>query len=250
MKAQAAGAWVVDASAAFRADVGVPIAFPAHPVAAPAKGRIVRCASPVAAALVPLLEPLRQGFGVSSATVSALLAAGAAGSAGIAELERQTVELMSGREPEGTAFPHRLAFNVIPQVGAFEKEGFTGEEVAWSTEIGRLWPDAPRVVGTAFQVPGFFGHTLSIELQLQRPATVDALRAQLQSAQDLKLVDVPLERIYPMPMLVSADQAVLVGRVRIPPGDPDRALFVAAFEGARRAALAAVDAAESIAQSA
>ncbi|HEX4620861.1 MAG TPA: Asd/ArgC dimerization domain-containing protein, partial [Myxococcaceae bacterium] len=121
-RAQDAGAWVIDASSTFRADPGVPLALPGKRVAPPARGRVISCASPVSAALVAALEPLHER-GLVSATVTALLSAGAAGAGGVAELERETVDLMSGREPEQRVFPHRLAFNVVPQVGAMGEGG-------------------------------------------------------------------------------------------------------------------------------
>ena len=66
--AQAAGAWVVDVSAAFRADGTVPLVLPGlnlEPALAALRGRIVALPSPVTGALAHLLEPLRAAFGVS-----------------------------------------------------------------------------------------------------------------------------------------------------------------------------------------
>jgi aspartate-semialdehyde dehydrogenase len=245
-RAQDAGAWVIDASAAFRSDASVPLAVPGRRVASPQRGRVICCASPVTAALLAVLEPLGER-GVLSATVTAMLGAGAWGAGGVAELERETVDLMSGREPEPRVFPHRLAFNVVPQVGAMGEAGVSSEEAAWAAELARLWPaPPPAIAGTAVQVPGFFGHFLSVEVRLRSPATADEVRALWQAASGLKVLDQPQDRVYPMPMLVSAEAAVHAGRVRVAPGRPDCVLFTAAFEGARRTAVAAVDAAESL----
>jgi aspartate-semialdehyde dehydrogenase len=246
-RAQAQGAWALDASVAFRSDVNVPLAVPGRPVAAPAKGRVVRCAAPASAALISALEPLREPFGIASVNVTALLGAGAAGTAGVAELERETVDLMSGREPEPKVFPHRLAFNVVPQVGAFDAEGASAEETAWARELALLWQGAPRFAATACQVPGFFGHLLVLEVELSRSANAAEIREHLgRAAPDVKVLDTPAEGIYPMPMLVASDTAVHVGRIRSRPGQAPGFTCVMAFEGARRAALALVDAAESL----
>ena len=58
----------------------------------------------------------------------------------------------------------------------------------------------------------------------------------------LKLLDQPAEKIYPMPLLVTADPAVHVGRVRVLPGAADRATFFISVDNAGRGAgLNAVD---------
>ena len=125
-------------------------------------------------------------------------------------------------------------------------DGVSAEEAAWAAELPRLWPSPPMVAGTAVQVPGFFGHFLSIEARLRSPASAAEVRTLFAAASGLKVLDEPKERVYPMPMLVGAEAAVHVGRVRAVPGRPDCILFTAALEGARRTAVAAVDAAESL----
>jgi aspartate-semialdehyde dehydrogenase len=243
-RAQAAGAWVVDASAAFRADASVPLAVLGRPLAPPSKGRIVACASPVPAALWTLFEPMREALGLTAVSVTALYGAGSAGTEGVAELEKETVDLMSGREPDTRVFPHRIAFNVVPQVGALEPGGDTSEESSWRAELARLWRAPPPLGGTAVHIAGFFGLTLFLELALGQGATVDALRARWGEASRVKVLDVPAEKIYPMPMLVNADEAVHVGRLRAHPAATNRVIAVASLEGARRTAAGAVEAAE------
>lgn len=241
--AQAAGAWAVDASAAFRDDPQVPLVLPAlnlSALRAPFRGRIVRCPSPVTTALVTALEPLRRAFGVRQVVVTALQGASTVGEAGIRELEAQTAALLSGREPEAGPFPHRLAFNLIPQVGSVRSPGaWTDEEEGWRAETQRLWagqPDAPHVSGTAIFVPIFFGHTLSIAAKLGARADLEQIRATLQAAPGLKLLDAPAERVYPMPMLATADSAVHVGRLRTLPEDPETLLLLATIDNAGRGA--------------
>ncbi|MHB8875804.1 MAG: aspartate-semialdehyde dehydrogenase [Myxococcaceae bacterium] len=251
--AQAAGAWVVDTSAAFRGSDTVPLVLPAVNAAvlrAPFRGRIVCCPSAATAGLVTALEPLRQGFGLVEAQFTALLGASDRGLGGVKELEQQTAALLSGRDVEAARFPHRLAFNLIPQVGEFDGE-WTFEERSWRTEAARLWsgPGAPEITGTAVQVPTFFGCCLSVVVKLARPATSEALRASLKAAKGVKLLDAPGEKVYPMPMLCTADPSVHVGRVRMLPGNTDRAaLFIAIDNAGRGAAMNAVEIGELLAR--
>jgi aspartate-semialdehyde dehydrogenase len=254
--AQAAGAWVVDGSAAFRADGTVPLVLPGfnlEVLGSPFKGRIVAVPSAVTSALVSVLEPLRQAHGVLQVQVTALMGASSAGQQGVRELEQQTAALLSGREPEAHAFPHRVAFNLVPQVSPFlASSPWTEEEAGWTLEAARLFAsrgETPVVAGTAVQVPTFFGHGLSVHVRLRQPAPVDQLRATLKAAPALKVLDAPGEKVYPMPSLVTADPSIHVGRLRTFPQAPEwLTLFATVDNAGRGAALNLVEAGLKLAE--
>lgn len=243
--AQSAGAWSVDVSAAHRFEIGTPLVVPAvnlDLLHAPFRGRIVSCASPISAALVTAIEPLRQAFGAEKVNATALMSASSGGSRGIAELERQTADLLSGRDPDAEVFPHRLAFNLIPHVGEFGDEGWTSEESGWAREAARIWPQdrSPIVAGTAIQVPIFFGHLISLEVTLRAEAGLADVGKALAASPHLKLLDSPAEKIYPMPQWVIPNPSVHVGRIRSVARN--RFLFLAAIDNVRRgAALSALE---------
>ncbi len=223
--ANVSGAWVVDTSPLLRLDADVPLVVPAVNGSAlqrPFKGRTVATPGPVTAALVTVLEPLRTFAGARRAFVTALMGASSLGRRGIAELEKQTAGLLSGREEAPELFPHRLGFNLIPQVGDFEPSAsaHSSEERSWSAESQRVWSgieDAPEIRGTAIQVPTFYGHALTLTVELGRDVTVDEVREALRRAPGLKVLDAPAERVYPMPMLITADPTVHAGRIRVTP---------------------------------
>jgi aspartate-semialdehyde dehydrogenase len=170
------------------------------------------------------------------------------GHRGVDELEKQTAGLLTGREPDETPFPHRLAFNLFPQVGEFSGD-WTTEELSLRAESARVWGPTPPVEGTAVQVPTFYGCSLLVTLELARPSSADELRAAFASAKRVKVLDTPAEKIYPMPMLVTADPTVHVGRVRVLATSPSRATFFLAVDnaGRRGAALNAVEIAARLA---
>jgi aspartate-semialdehyde dehydrogenase len=247
--AQAAGAWVVDVSPAFRGDGTVPLVMPGHnleAVAAAMKGRIVCLPSAVTSGLVTVLEPLRAAFGVAQVQVTALMSASGAGVHGVKELEKQTADLLSGRDPEPQLFPHRVGFNLVPQVSPFmESSPWTQEEAGWTLEVARLFAgrgELPVVAGTAVQVPTFYGHGLSLHVRLRKAAPLEQVRAALKGGVNLKVLDVPTEKIYPMPSLITADPAVHVGRLRAFPQAPEwLTLFAVVDNAGRGAALNAVE---------
>jgi aspartate-semialdehyde dehydrogenase len=250
-EAQKAGAWVVDTSRAFLSDLSVPLVaegFRGDGLERAFSGRVVRVPGPVALGLLRTIEPLRAAYGVTEARVTALLGAASAGARGLTELEESTAQLLSGRELEPTHFPHRLAFNLVPQVGPFsEASGGTLEELSWRAEATLLWgAGAPTVDGTAVLVPVFHGALLALHVRLGKPATPATVRELLRAAPHLKVLDSTSERVYPMPMLVTADAAILVGRIRASAGRPDALELVAAVDGPALVAAAAFSAGERL----
>jgi aspartate-semialdehyde dehydrogenase len=264
--AQSAGAWVVDLSPAHRlapaaeARETAPLVLPGvndGVLDAPFAGRIVSVPGAPAAALLSALEPLRATFGLVRAHATVLLGASSAGQRGIATLETQTAGLLSGREPdeeeEGSTappspFPHRLAFNLVPQVGDLSSD-WSSEERGLRAEAARVWGGEAPVSATAIQTPTFYGVCLEVLVELRRaPEHAEALRQALRGSSRIKVLDAPAEKIYPMPMLVTADPTYHVGRVRLLPDAPTWAsLFIAVDNAGRGAALNALEVAERLA---
>lgn len=242
--AQAAGAWTVDVSQAFAKDASIPLAAPTlrpEVLQAPFQGRIVRTVSPMADAVLEALWPLRER--IERVAFTALVAASSVGQRGIAELEQQTAHLLSAREQEPGHFPHRLAFNAIPQVGGdFDDAGRSADEASWEQDLARVW-GAGAFAATAVQVPLFYGHLVSLSARLSTPLTAEAGRTSLAANPRVKLLDDPKARVYPMPMLVTHDASVHLGRIRSEDGGQTLSL-VLAFDNSGRAAQTALDTAD------
>jgi len=249
--AEAGGATVVDTSRAFLSDLKTPVVFPRVPGAGMGRApgaRRFRVPGPVSQVLLTCLEPLRAAAGLREVHCSALISASGAGRQGVAELEQQTAALLAARELEPAQFPHRLGFNLVPQVGPFsEGSGSTLEELSWRAETGLLWGRAaPALDGTAVWVPTFYGDLVLIQVRPGRAVPPAEARQLLQGAPGLKVLDTPAERIYPMPMLVTADDAIHVGRIRAFAGNPEALEMVAAIDNAGATARLCLEVAELV----
>lgn len=218
-RAWAEGCAVVDDSPAFRMEPDVPLVVPeVNPGELAGYGArgIIASPSSNATALAVALGPLRAAAGLRRAVVTALQSVSGLGQAGVEALEREARDLLNLREPDPAArFPHRIAFNVIPQVGPFVEGGSTEEEAKIARETRKILGDPElAVAATCVRVPVFFGHSLSVNLSTRRKLGAAEAREALRAAPGVKLVDDPAQRVYPMPMLVTNEDAVLVGRIR------------------------------------
>ncbi|RMG14024.1 MAG: aspartate-semialdehyde dehydrogenase [Deltaproteobacteria bacterium] len=246
------GAVVVDNSSAWRMDPEVPLVVPeVNPedlAGYEAKG-IVANPNCSTIQLVVALSPLHRAAGLTQVRVSTYQSVSGAGQKGIEELSEQTRRLFNSLDVEARCFPHRIAFNLIPQIDVFEDSGYTREEMKMVRETRKILhaPDLP-VSATCVRVPVFFGHSESVALSTREPLAPETAREILAAAPGVKVLDAPEEQVYPMPLLASGDDATLVGRIRRDLIDPNGLeLFVVADNVRKGAATNAVQIAECLA---
>ena len=233
------GITAVDASRTYRATA--PLFFDEAPRPANLTGApLVALPSAESLALARILVAL-EAFEPLSVRATILKAASGAGQAGVTDLAEGTGRLLNGQEPENPVHGHRLAFNLIPQAGAF-----VGADAEAELELARdLTKLLGRPIGSAATVawaPWFFGDFLSITLRFSALVDLASVRGRLSDRAHLKLVDDPASTVYPMPALATGDDAVLVGRLRADPLDSHAIQLVAVMDGARASAAHAVEA--------
>jgi aspartate-semialdehyde dehydrogenase len=181
-----------------------------------------------------------------------------AGHKGVSELLEQIEKLRGDEEtlarpdlsamPAGDVMGKTIAYNVVAKVGAFEEDGFTGEESKMMAEPRKILgaPDLP-VLATSVRVPTIVGHGVSILAEFARPIAPDEARALLADAPGVELRDDPANGVYPTPIESAGLDVALVGRIRQVPGRDDAlALFSCADNLRIGAALDAVLIAEHL----
>ena len=223
-RAADAGAVVIDTSALFADDPTVPLVVPevnAVDVAEYTARRIVASPDTPAIALAVVLHPVHAVSTVVRAVVSTFEPVSGAGRLGIEALEGQTRELMHGRSLDLEADVHRIAFNVVPQLGEFLAGGVTRHEAHAVAALRRLL-DAPDLSTsmTRVRVPCFFGTGLAVSLELGAPLSAAAARDILRSTPGVHLYDEDVPMRYPTPADAVGQDAVCLGRLRV---DEDRA---------------------------
>ncbi|GGN40312.1 aspartate-semialdehyde dehydrogenase [Deinococcus daejeonensis] len=245
------GAVVIDNSSAFRYDADVPLVVPeVNGDAALAHKGIIANPNCTTAIAVVAVAPIHRAYGVKRMIVSTYQATSGAGAKGMEELLEQTRAELNGEQAQASVFAHPIPFNVIPHIDSFQDNGYTKEEmkVAWETRkiIG---DDSLKISCTAVRIPTLRTHSEAITLELQRPATPDAVRDLLAGAAGVEVRDNPGDKLYPMPLTASGKYDVEVGRIReslVFDGGID--LFVAGDQLLKGAALNAVQIAEYLQQ--
>lgn len=211
-----AGAVMIDNSSAFRMDENVPLVVPEiNPDDVALHHGII--ANPNCSTIIALtaVNALNLVSPIKKMIVSTYQAVSGAGVAGIQELSNQVMALGHGKEAEANTFPYQIAYNLIPQIGDFNEQGYTSEEMKMQNE-GRKIMHLPelKVNCTCVRVPVMRSHSISIALETETPIDVETAKKTIAQAKGCVLKDDPTNRIYPMPLDTSNQDLVYVGRIR------------------------------------
>lgn len=211
-----AGAVYIDNSSAFRLDPDVPLVVPEiNPDDALRHNGII--ANPNCSTIIALmaLYPIAAISPIKTIVASTYQAVSGAGVGGMRELDEQARAIVNGEPVKTNTFPYQIARNLIPQIGGFNDNGYTSEEMKMQNE-GRKILHAPdmTVSCTCVRVPVARSHSISIVAVTERPVSPEEASAAIAKAKGVKLVDDPSRLIYPMPLDTSDQDLVYVGRVR------------------------------------
>ena len=220
---RAAGAVFVDNSSAFRLDSAVPLVVPeVNPQDAALHTGIIanpNCSTIITVTAIAALNRLSP---IRSMVASTYQAVSGAGVAGIGELHAQISALEAGETPQVSAFPHQIAYNLIPQIGGTQYEGYTSEEMKMQNEGRRILHLPELTVScTCVRVPVIRSHSISATLRFDRPVSVEEARDAIAHAPGCRLIDRTDEGYYPMPLEASEQDLIFVGRFRPDLTDPN-----------------------------
>lgn len=205
------GVVVVDNSSAWRMDPDVPLVVPeVNPQDVLwNKGIIANPNCSTTQAVVPL-KPLHDKYRINRIIYSTYQAVSGTGAKGIEDLAQG----LSGNDLL-LAYPHPIAGNCLPHIGAFQENGYTDEEIKMINETQRiLGDDSIGITVTTVRVPVFGSHSESINLEFERPFELEDVRALLESSPGCVVVDDPANNLYPLARQATGQNEVLVGRIR------------------------------------
>ena len=210
------GAVFVDNSSAFRLDPNVPLVVPeVNPGDVQKHHGIISNPNCSTVITVTAVNALRKLSPIRSMVVSTYQAVSGAGAGGPKELFGEVEALRAGEAFEPKVFSYQIAYNVIPQIGGEEVDGYTSEEMKLQNEGRKIMhlPDL-NVSCTCVRVPVVRSHSISAQLVFDRPIGVEEARAAIAAAPGVKLVDDLDALQYPMPLMTQNQDLVFVGRIR------------------------------------
>jgi aspartate-semialdehyde dehydrogenase len=217
-----AGAVVVDNTSYWRMHDDVPLVVAGiNPEAVDSHKGIL--ANPNCTTMVAMmaLGPIHRAVGLRRLVVSTYQAVSGTGQKAIEELCRQSKAVLEGDEsPDASVYPHRIAFNVLPQVEVFKDgDDYTTEERKVMAETRKILglDDEVGISATCARVPVFTGHSESINVQTREDLSPEDCRALLADAPGVVVIDDPEAGRYPLAIDAAGRDDVLVGRIRRDP---------------------------------
>jgi aspartate-semialdehyde dehydrogenase len=219
-----AGAVVVDNTSYWRMHDDVPLVVAeVNPDAASSHNGIVANPNCSTMQMVVALAPIHRAVGLERIVVSTYQSVSGTGQSAVEELFQQSRAVLEGEEPTPAVYPHRIAFNVLPQVETFKQDDdYTTEERKMMAETRKILGAGEElgISATCVRVPVFTGHSESVNIQTAEELAPEACRELLTSAHGVTVVDNPRQGVYPLATAAAGQDQVLVGRIRRDPSNP------------------------------
>jgi len=249
-KAADAGCVVIDNTSHFRMFEDVPLVIPEVNSAALkdyTKSNIIANPNCSTIQMLVALKPLHDAAKIKRVVVSTYQSVSGAGKSAMDELFMQTKGIYVNQEPEVENFTKRIAFNVIPHIDVFMKDGYTKEEWKMIVETKKILDPKIEVTATCVRMPVFVGHAESINVEFENPLSEKEARNILEEAEGIVVHDRREDGGYITPVESVGEDAVYVSRLRKDPTVENGLNFWCVSDNIRKgAALNAVQIAEDL----
>ncbi len=229
-KLSAQGLRVIYHSSAHRMDLDVPLVIPEiNKETIQASTKLVANPNCSASVVLMALAPLEKTFGIRRTIISTYQSVSGAGIAACEELRNEVADVTA--RPQ--VFKHRIAGNLIPEIGVLDATFYTGEETKINQEIRKILnrPEM-HVSSTAVRVPVEIGHSAAVSVELCDQASLSEIEKALSSFPGLKCDG----HAYSTPLDIAGTQDVRVGRVRLDPREGNWLHFWVVGDNTRKGA--------------
>lgn len=155
------------------------------------------------------LKPLHDKYTIKRIVYSTYQAVSGAGVAGYNDL----LNGVKGEAPK--KFPYPIFNNVLPQIDVFSEDGYTKEEIKMMKETQKILDKNILVTATTVRVPVLNSHSESINIEFEKPCTLEGIYEALRGMKGLIVMDDIANGVYPMPINTTGHDEVYVGRLRL-----------------------------------
>ena len=207
---------VIDNSSFYRMDPEVPLIVPQvnsnH--LDKIKKNIIANPNCSTAQLVIALKPLHDLFKIKRVVVSTYQSVSGAGKGPMDELIEQTQLVLNGKKVKSKYFTKQIAFNAIPHIDVFSNDGYTKEELKMNYETKKILDDKIDLTATCVRLPISVSHSESVNLQFEKPFTLEKVRNALNSFEGCKVIDERGDGGYSTPLEAEGKDETFVSRIR------------------------------------
>tara|TARA_B100000989_G_C19531760_1_gene470413 strand:+ start:6025 stop:7017 length:993 start_codon:yes stop_codon:yes gene_type:complete len=206
---------VIDNSSYFRMDDNVPLVVPeVNPEALDKHKNIIANPNCSTIQMVLPLKPLHDEYKIKRVIVSTYQAVSGAGKASMDELFDQSKNFLVGKKINSQNFSKQIAFNLIPQIDDFGKDGYTREELKMTNETKKILDSEIEVSATCVRVPVRTGHSESINIEFDNPYDFENIINLLKKASGCKVIDEHKDGGYMTPFEAEGHYNTYISRIR------------------------------------
>lgn len=209
------GTIVIDNSSAFRMDPKIPLVIPeVNPEHLDSHKGIIANPNCSTIQMLIALKPIHDAYKIKRVVVSTYQSVSGTGKAAVDELDSQVKNYYDDKTIEASVYPYQILFNVIPHIDSFLDTGYTKEEMKMVNETKKILDSSIEVTATAVRIPVITSHSESVNLETKLPFDIHYLKDLLAKSPGIRVLDLPSEKLYPMPVNASGRDNVYVGRIR------------------------------------
>tara|TARA_B100001248_G_scaffold71121_1_gene50349 strand:+ start:1030 stop:2028 length:999 start_codon:yes stop_codon:yes gene_type:complete len=206
---------VIDNSSYFRMQKDVPLVVPeVNSEALMKHNNIISNPNCSTMQMVLPLKPLHDEYKIKRVIVSTYQAVSGAGKESMDELFDQSRAYLDGKEIRSKNFSKQIAFNLIPHIDAFDKDGYTKEELKMTNETKKILDNDIQVSATCVRVPVKTGHSESINIEFENLYDFENIKRILMNAPGCKIIDEQKDGGYITPLEAEGDYATFISRIR------------------------------------
>ncbi len=206
---------VIDNSSYFRMQKDVPLVVPeVNPEALEKHSNIISNPNCSTMQMVLPLKPLHDEYKIKRVIVSTYQAVSGAGKAPMDELFEQSKNYLDGKKITIKNFTKQIAFNLIPHIDIFEKDGYTKEELKMTNETKKILDNEINVSATCVRVPVRTGHSESINIEFDNLYDFENILRILKNAPGCKVIDDHKDGGYITPLEAEGNYTTYISRIR------------------------------------
>ena len=206
---------VIDNSSYFRMQKDVPLVVSeVNPEALDTHNNIISNPNCSTMQMILPLKPLHDEYKIKRVIVSTYQAVSGAGKAPMDELFNQTKNYLDGKKINSKNFTKQIAFNLIPHIDTFDKDGYTKEELKMSNETKKILDSEIDVTATCVRVPVRTGHSESINIEFDNLYDFENVIKILKTAPGCKVIDERKDGGYITPIEAEGKYTTFISRIR------------------------------------